>query len=891
MPHLYLSKQKIEEMAARGLPEKKDVYEAVQSIFTGQNAQVSKPKAIRNLIERHNDQDLLVQLLQQHSLDDVTAITKSLIDDNVFSSNGWMARSALVGSRGQQRDRTEVYREQTAKPTAETICGKCARINFGSIFDETSVPEGGVLVAHLGRNAGSWDTSTCPLCRLFAWVRTPHPHNPEYLPSLNKDLGYCLYAMPALTLFDIYGALPIQESGIVNNTVLGVFLEKDVAEGRVRDVINKENPDFICSVRDRGSAAGIAINGRCVDADRMSPTLVKGWLEYCDANHTDCSDKALYGDASEIVKFQVIDCEARRVIPLPPGQPYAALSYVWGKQEHPEQAVDDTGRLEPGSLPVVIEDAVTVTLQAGLQYLWVDKYCIFQDDEEIRQIQLQAMDRVYKLAHFTMYAAAGSDATYGLPGAGSRSRKKMAPQVISKGITLAKVSLTRAHFARLITQSEWIKRAWTYQEAIFARRRVFFTDLGVYFECGRMWCSEHLDEEPSIRHYRHTPNPTFPQMNNDMSVEHMAQSIEQYSRRKLTFEHDKLHAFLGVLEHFSKMTKPLYHLQGVPLLASKLMAERSNALTAFVNGLSWATALPTTRREGFPSWSWTGWQFKAGYSPDVHAETTAMEEEKGLTGSNPSRSFHVWLQKRDGAVIPFPGDMSQFAAFQAAHSFRLTQYIHIEAWTVELRFEDSGIPWGHRHNRPAMLRGNDTHEPYFVPFKGTNGHTRPGLDGDFFWALAVDRGQPGKAYIRLDLTLDSGTGDVATRLVTETWTGIVLPTMDAARIMVVDFAGDVAERIGCISMVPGASRWRARKPGDHHDVLPPGAPGASVASQRAELGAQVGALPNKELKMRMLNEVTGMTEEQRHAHSVPWSHVMETFHGDLARARRGIWLG
>lgn len=880
-------------MSEPSLPDRKAVYQALQDIF--KNSTISRPKAIRSLIQKHNDEDLIVQLLQEHSLDDVTTVTKKLIDDHVFESTttGWMARSGLEGGAW---DKTNAYREKTATPTAETICGKCARIDFGKILNEQSIPEDGTIVAHLGRNAGSWDTSKCPLCRLFAWVRTPHPHNPEYLPSVSKDLGYCLYAIPALSLFNKFVKTPIQDSEIVNNTVVGVFLEKDVAAGRVWDVIREANPDFICNIRDEPSAARLAINGRIVDADRMSNTLIHDWLQYCHGNHTDCDHNVApypYGRPEDVPKFQVIDCETRRIIPLPPGQRYAALSYTWGMQKYPEQVIDEMGRLKSGSLPVVVEDALTVTLQAGLQYLWVDKYCIVQDDEEIKRIQLSAMDRVYKLAHFTIYAAAGPDASYGLPGVGSRSRKKMAPRVTSKGIVLTKVSLTRAHYSRLITQSDWIKRAWTFQEAIFSRRRAFFTDIGVYFECNSMWCSEHSDEEPSIRHRRFVQNPTFPHMNDDLSVNNMVQCIAQYSHRKLTFESDKLNAFLGVLEHFSKMPKPLYHLQGVPLLTSQKVSERSNALTALINGLSWGTRLPTKRREGFPSWSWTGWHFTAIYSPDINTGTAAMDQEKSLTGSYQSRHFYVWAQKLDGTVIPFPNEVSEFAAFHAAYSFRLTPYLHIEAWTVDLRIEDSGVPWGHRGNKPAILRDNDQHEPYFVPFEETEGYSRPGLDGDFFWAFPVDRGQPGKVYIRLDLTLDSSTVmgkiDLAERLVTETWTGIILPTMDVPRILVVNCNKGVAERIGTISLVPEASRWRSRRPGMHHE-LPPGAPRGKMWDERAELGAQVGACPNKDFKMRLLNEVTGMSEEQRRSHCAPWSHVMQTFYCEQARKRQGIWV-
>ncbi|PVH68651.1 hypothetical protein DL98DRAFT_391709, partial [Cadophora sp. DSE1049] len=52
----------------------------------------------------------------------------------------------------------------------------------------------------------------------------------------------------------------------------------------------------------------------------------------------------------------------------------------------------------------------------------VDKYYIVQHNDKIKRVQLQAINRVYKLSHFTIFAIAGPDPTYGLPSVRSRSR-------------------------------------------------------------------------------------------------------------------------------------------------------------------------------------------------------------------------------------------------------------------------------------------------------------------------------------------------------------------------------------------------------------------------------------------------------------------------------------
>jgi hypothetical protein len=51
----------------------------------------------------------------------------------------------------------------------------------------------------------------------------------------------------------------------------------------------------------------------------------------------------------------------------------------------------------------------------GVRYLWIDCYCIVQDDDQEKHNQLWAMGSIYYNAHFTIIAAEG-DITHGLRG-------------------------------------------------------------------------------------------------------------------------------------------------------------------------------------------------------------------------------------------------------------------------------------------------------------------------------------------------------------------------------------------------------------------------------------------------------------------------------------------
>jgi hypothetical protein len=94
------------------------------------------------------------------------------------------------------------------------------------------------------------------------------------------------------------------------------------------------------------------------------------------------------------------------------------------------------------------------------------------------------MDLIYSNATATLIAAAGTDPNSGLLGVGSTSRAR---QSVVKSSNAEVASLLRDP-AKVIRASKWANRAWTYQEAVFSRRCLVFTEQQVYIECNRIHC-------------------------------------------------------------------------------------------------------------------------------------------------------------------------------------------------------------------------------------------------------------------------------------------------------------------------------------------------------------------------------------------------------------------
>ncbi|CAN9363358.1 unnamed protein product [Alternaria alternata] len=150
-----------------------------------------------------------------------------------------------------------------------------------------------------------------------------------------------------------------------------------------------------------------------LDSGVIDFEILRRWLGYCKRHHTECTQT--YN--SSIPGLKVIDCATGKAIHAPEDTAfhYVALSYVWGGTRSSGKDKDE--------FPATIHDAITVTVQLGYKYLWVDQYCINQLAGGHKQAQIQLMGRIYSEAELVIIAAAGDSSDYGLPGVGVRARE------------------------------------------------------------------------------------------------------------------------------------------------------------------------------------------------------------------------------------------------------------------------------------------------------------------------------------------------------------------------------------------------------------------------------------------------------------------------------------
>ncbi|RYP08309.1 hypothetical protein DL765_008851 [Monosporascus sp. GIB2] len=413
---------------------------------------------------------------------------------------------------------------------------------------------------------------------------------------------------------------------------------------------------------------------RPISRDKIDFGLVRRWIAICHTQHRkSCKRNPALKElrrspptshhtshpTEEVPNFRCIDVEQKCLVKPVSGDRYAALSYVWGRRKFFRTLMANVADLEqPGALakeehmyqlPPTIKDAIHVTRETGLKYLWVDCLCIVQDDNSDKKVQaIKLMDLVYAAADIVIVAAGSVDAYSGIPGInpGSRGTRQPIEEIPAED------NETGQNF-RLAFKTRWqdsidtvpyYTRAWTwvatlrssvmlsqltgcrFQETHFATRSLVFIDGKVTFNCQAVsdW-QEHLFEaESEINGEQARSRGPF----QDDDIGEFEGLIQDYSGRVLSYGTDVYSAFAGVARQLSlRMNTNLVH--GIPA-------------RYFDWFLLWGPLDDQVRRLNAPSWSWAGWV--GGCFPRVWDwyNRSIRRIDKAIQ----QRTWIIWYQRR-----------------------------------------------------------------------------------------------------------------------------------------------------------------------------------------------------------------------------------------------------
>jgi Heterokaryon incompatibility protein (HET) len=581
----------------------------------------------------------------------------------------------------------------------EELCARCASIDFDIILTKP-MKRPYRFILNLGDGVETYVASSCPLCRFFSTI----------LPAKSAEFGYndgseyCLLAFSSYYGF-LRGFGPVcprewdPVALFLGFVWAGGADLKYMAEPPYTSVEYARSANFRYRFQESllqtgyispsvGSSTFVPRSpvGRSLSAKSVDFTIVKSWIDICKSSHGSICNSE---QSSPFASYTFIDCSSRSIADVSGKHEYLALSYVWGRQE--DQAPNNSTNRLAETLPQVIEDAIKATLSLGFRYLWVDRYCIRRESSSEMHHQIRNMDSIYRNAQATLIAIAGKDADFGLPGMGRTPRTQQQSVRVGRNTLVSSMSPVT-----MIETSTWITRGWTYQEGVLSKRRLFFTEQQVYFECKStsfyesIWIPPIASDSTAEGRWRADsaarkeplPRPVCRGL-----FQSPWEHIRVYSRRKLTYEWDTLNAILGILraletadpgtlrawETVDNNSRPSFHFQGIPVLQGGIRHGDSNVSEAFARELCWKLSEPAPRRAGFPSWSWTGWA--SGVEGPIFVDW----------GRGRRKGLEIWAELTDGRLAKL--DEIHRTSLSESLYPHISSYLHVKTGVIELHFQ------------------------------------------------------------------------------------------------------------------------------------------------------------------------------------------------------------
>lgn len=226
-------------------------------------------------------------------------------------------------------------------------------------------------------------------------------------------------------------------------------------------------------------------------------SLMKHWLANCDGGH-DCM-KPWPHTPQRHLPARLLDLgegpsagqiRLRGTHSMDPAMRYVALSFLWGSGSAVHKAVQTRAAnleaflhgIDMGSLPATFRDAVFVTRQLGIRYLWIYSLCIIQDDETDIAGETRNLEKIFSNAYCVVAASSALNVSDGFL---QPPRARAAVRVVAADdeppMSVCEII---DNFEHDVDASPLSRRAWAFMERCFSRRTIFFTSSQRYWQCG-----------------------------------------------------------------------------------------------------------------------------------------------------------------------------------------------------------------------------------------------------------------------------------------------------------------------------------------------------------------------------------------------------------------------
>ncbi|KIK87549.1 hypothetical protein PAXRUDRAFT_831829 [Paxillus rubicundulus Ve08.2h10] len=351
--------------------------------------------------------------------------------------------------------------------------------------------------------------------------------------------------------------------------------------------------------------------------------LAKTWLRECIEGHEECPKYEPRPLPTRVLDVAPVDDSLQHQIRLcvPNGEAatYAALSYCWGGPQpfSTQKSTLETylKGIDMQQLPSTIRDAVTVTRKLGLRYLWVDAFCIIQDDDLDKQKEIARMGEIYRQSYCTIIAECAARVSDGFshekPEPPDCTQYRL-PYVVPDEVIGTMLLRSQEAYGYDPLEEPLNARGWTLQERLLPPRQLLYTSHSLRWKCQ---LREYTDggvtfnsyDEPYLYSMKRVLDVASgklpaPDLANGMidpwnPWQFWKRLITEFSRRLCTEPADRVRAIGGIAEEFQRVWSP-----GSRYLAGHPECHLFESLAWRVDPFK----MVPSRRGGYraPSWSW-----------------------------------------------------------------------------------------------------------------------------------------------------------------------------------------------------------------------------------------------------------------------------------------------
>ncbi|KAE8150466.1 heterokaryon incompatibility protein-domain-containing protein [Aspergillus avenaceus] len=237
---------------------------------------------------------------------------------------------------------------------------------------------------------------------------------------------------------------------------------------------------------------------------KLAAQITTPWLQECLYSHKSCRQAHGSFLPKRVIRLTSHESDPQLYISRPGQQgDYIALSYCWGTGEPFTTTSHNLSAHTQGipwkKIPNTIKDAMRVTLDLGVEFIWIDALCIVQDDASDWADQACKMGDIYENALLTVSATASDGIRTGLFHNQRSPYHKLNPRLASLGSVdiYARKPCKETHHVifeggehftmRSIRDSlsgfPILSRGWTFQERILSRRVLHLGPEELAWEC------------------------------------------------------------------------------------------------------------------------------------------------------------------------------------------------------------------------------------------------------------------------------------------------------------------------------------------------------------------------------------------------------------------------